>query len=214
MKRLKLLEVNRVLVLGAHADDEFGCSGTLVRFIETGADVHLVAFSMCQESVPKEFPQDILSREIAQASQTLGIKRSNLRTYDFKVRHFPAHRQEILEELVRLRNELNPDLVLLPALSDIHQDHEVIAREGLRCFKHVSVLGFELPMNSISFQHVCFVDLELRHIETKIKALMCYESQRFRSYSNEDFIRSLARVRGLQIGAEYAEAFEVLRLRI
>src|SRR5438067_1358122 len=105
MNPLKLLNAGRVLVLGAHADDEFGCSGTLARLIEGGADVHLVAFSMCQESVPKKYSPDILKHEAQQAAQTLGIPRENLRTYDFRVRHFPAHRQEILEELVRLRNE-------------------------------------------------------------------------------------------------------------
>jgi len=214
MEKLRLLNANRVLVLGAHADDEFGCSGTLARLLEAGADVHLVAFSMCQESVPEKFTKDILLHEIQQAAQTLGIPRANLRTYDFRVRHFPAHRQEILEELVRLRNELKPDLVLLPALSDIHQDHHVIAVEGLRCYKHISILGYELPMNSISFQHVCFVDLEPRHLDIKVKTFMCYESQRSRPYASEEFIRSLARVRGLQVESQYAEAFEVIRLRI
>lgn len=214
MDKVRLLDASRVLVLGAHADDEFGCSGMLARLLESGAEVHEATFSMCQESVPAEFPPDILRREVEQAAQTLGIKRANLRTYDFQVRHFPTHRQEILEELVRLRKELDPDLVLLPSLSDMHQDHHVIAMEGLRCFKHVSVLGYELPMNSIAFQHACFVSLEARHIEIKIKALMCYQSQRFRPYVNEDFIWGLARVRGVQGGAMYAEAFEVLRLRV
>ena len=214
MDKPKLLNVDRVLVLGAHADDEFGCGGMMVRLIESGAEVHQAAFSMCEESVPDEFPKDILRWEIEKASQTLGVKKENLRIYNFKVRHFPEHRQEVLEELVRLRKELNPELVLLPAMSDMHQDHQVMALEGLRCFKHVSILGYELPQNSISFRHACFVDLEPKHVEVKIKALMCYQSQQFRPYSREEFVRSLARVRGLQVNAEYAEAFEVLRLRI
>ena len=50
--------------------------------------------------------------------------------HDFEVRTFPAARQEILEILVGINSELEPDLVLMPSLGDIHQDHETIAREG------------------------------------------------------------------------------------
>ena len=40
---------------------------------------------------------------------------------------------------------------------------------------------------------------------------MCYTSQLDRFYANENFVRSLAVTRGTQIGAPYAEAFEVVR---
>ena len=50
------------------------------------------------------------------------------------------------------------------------------------------------------------------NIHTKIKALKEYHSQGKRDYLSDDFIRSLARARGVQVGCEYAEAFEVVRL--
>jgi hypothetical protein len=56
--------------------------------------------------------------------------------------------------------------------------------------------------------------LEKKHIEKKINALSCYESQGKRDYMSSDFILSLARTRGVQIGTAYAEAFEVVRLII
>ena len=112
---------------------------------------------------------------------------------------------------VRLRETVNPDLLLVPATSDIHQDHQVICREAIRAFKHVTVLGYELPMNTITFKHACFIRLNERHLQTKIASLACYESQKFRNYAEETFIRGLARVRGVQSGHEYAEAFEVIR---
>lgn len=205
---------NRVLFLGAHPDDEFGCSGTLAKFLEEDKNIYYAVFSLCEESVPEGFPKDILSKELIEATKTLGIKQGNLFIYNFRVRHFPANRQDILEKLVVLREELQPDLILLPALSDVHQDHHIIAMEGLRAFKYCSIFGYELPMNTISFQHACFIKLEERHVAKKIESLMCYKSQSFRNYSNVDFIRGLARVRGVQIGEEYAEAFEVIRLKL
>ena len=202
---------SRALVLGAHTDDEFGCSGTIARMIEAGAEVHYACFSPCEESVPEGWDRDVLKREVRAAIGVLGIPDERFRLYDFRVRHFPAHRQELLEELVALRRAIDPEVVLVPAMSDMHQDHQVIAREGLRAFKHTTILGYELPMNTISFQHSCFVRLEERHLQVKIRHAAAYESQAFRPYLNPEFIRSLALVRGVQIGAPAAEALEVIR---
>jgi hypothetical protein len=49
------------------------------------------------------------------------------------------------------------------------------------------------------------------HIQKKVNALSKYYSQAHRSYANEEFIRSLARTRGVQIGTRYAETFDVVR---
>jgi LmbE family N-acetylglucosaminyl deacetylase len=199
------------LVLGAHTDDEFGCTGTIARMLESGIEVYCVTFSRCEESVPPDFPEDVLETEWRRATARLGIPGENLRLFPFRVRHFPQFRQDILEQLVLLRKEIQPDVVFVPSSSDIHQDHHVMSEEGVRAFKHSTVLGYELPMNTITFQHACFVRLEERHLRAKIESLMCYESQAFRNYRNEEFLRGLARVRGVQINTEYAEAFEVLR---
>lgn len=206
------LDAQSALILGAHTDDEFGCAGTIARMIESGTAVHYACFSSCEESVPEGYDVDVLKREVAEATAVLGIQPDRFSLFSFPVRHFPEYRQQILEELVKLRNRIEPDLVLVPALSDIHQDHGIIAREGLRAFKHATVLGYELPMNTITFQHACFVQLEPRHMERKIAHMQCYQSQQHRPYARAEFLRSLATVRGVQINADAAEAFEVIRL--
>jgi len=202
---------SKVLFLGAHTDDEFGCSGTLARLLEEGKQVYYIAFSACEESVPEGLPRDILHTECRLAAARLGIKPENWRLLSYRVRHFPQERQSILEELTTMRKHLQPDLVLVPAPTDIHQDHQTICREAIRAFKHTTILGYELPMNTITFKHACFVALEERHLKKKIESLACYQSQRFRSYTQEEFIRGLAQVRGVQAGVRFAEAFEVIR---
>jgi N-acetylglucosamine malate deacetylase 1 len=203
---------SRALVLGAHTDDEFGCVGLIARLVESGTEVHMACFSACEESVPDGFDEDVLKREVLDAIDVLGIPRERFYLYDFRVRHFPANRQPILEELVALRRRIEPDLVLLPSSSDIHQDHGVIAAEGVRAFKHSTILGYELPMNTISFRHACFVNLEERHIEVKVRHAAAYVSQQHRSYMSEQFLRGLAAVRGVQMNTPAAEAFEVIRM--
>jgi LmbE family N-acetylglucosaminyl deacetylase len=202
----------RTLVLAAHTDDEFGCAGLIGRLVEQGTDVHVACFSWCEESVPEGYERDVLKLESQAAMAILGIPPERFRLYDQRVRHFPAHRQEILEELVVLRREIEPDLVLLPSSSDIHQDHGVVAQEGVRAFKHATILGYELPMNTISFRHACFVPLEERHMTLKIAHAASYVSQQQRPYMNPDFLRGLALVRGVQINRSAAEAFEVIRM--
>lgn len=204
----------RILVLGAHIDDEWGCAGTIARLVESGAEVFLAAFSPATASVPEGFPPDVLTREVLDAADVLGIPRDNIRLFAFPVRHFPAHRQEILEELIVLRKEVAPDVVFVPARGDIHQDHAVMAQEGLRAFKHTTVLGYEMPMNAITFEHACFIRLDERHVEKKLQHAAVYRSQASRPYFDPNLIRSLATVRGLQIGQPAAEAFEVIRMAI
>lgn len=207
-----MLNAQKVLVLAPHTDDgELGCGGTVARLVEEGAAVSYVAFSICETSVRPEYPSDILAREVQAATHILGIAAENLIVYRNPVRLFPQHRQEILESLVALQRTLKPDLVLLPAADDVHQDHQTITQEGIRAFKHSTILGYELPWNNLSFTGAAFVGLADHYLDRKIAALRAYQSQQHREYFSEDLIRGLARVRGQQAGQRYAEAFQVIR---
>jgi N-acetylglucosamine malate deacetylase 1 len=201
-----------VLVLAPHTDDgELGAGGTIAKLIQNGANVDYVAFSTAQESVPKHLPQDILSKEVRLATGVLGLSEENLTILDYPVRKLNFARQELLEDLIKIRKSKDYDLVLIPSLSDVHQDHATVAQEGVRAFKSTSILGYELIWNNLSFGATCFVDLDKKLVELKYEALQCYESQAGRPYMSHEFIHSLAQVRGVQIGCDYAECFEVVR---
>ncbi len=203
----------RVLVLAPHTDDgEFGCGGTIARLIEGGVEVRYVAFSIATKSLPPGFPPDTLAREVREATTEIGIPPEGLTVHDLEVRTFPEHRQEILELLIALWEEWPPDAVLQPSIGDIHQDHQVVAAEGLRAFKRTTVLGYEIPWNSLNFNYQAYVALEQRHVERKVAALARYASQQHRNYANPDYIWNLARTRGINIGRELAEVFEVYRV--
>jgi LmbE family N-acetylglucosaminyl deacetylase len=201
-----------ILVLAPHTDDgELGCGGTIIRKIEEGYNVIYVAFSICTRSLPPHLDPFTLEKEVKKATRILGIKEKNVVLFDYDVRRFNEFRQDILEDLINLKKKYEPTLVFTPSPTDIHQDHQVISNEGLRAFKGTTILGYELPWNNISFNTRCFVKLQERHIIGKISALNAYESQKYRDYLNETFIRSLAVTRGVQIGVEFAESFEVIR---
>lgn len=203
----------RVLVLAPHTDDgEFGCGATLARLVDAGAEVRYVAFSIATRSLPEGFPPDTLAREVREATAELGIPESGLTVHDFEVRTFPEHRQEILELLIALWEEFQPDAVLQPSLRDIHQDHQVVAAEGLRAFKRTTILGYEIPWNNFDFGYQAYVALHREHVDRKVRALAKYESQQHRRYSDPEYIWNLARTHGINVNREYAEVFEIYRV--
>lgn len=206
-------ENKRVLVLAPHTDDgEFGCGGTIAKLVERGAEIHYAAFSSCEQSVPDGFPKDILVTEMKNATQVLGTNPDNIYLYDYDVRTFSDHRQSILDDLIKLRSDILPEIIFIPSIKDIHQDHGVIAQEGIRAFKNMTIYSYELPWNNFEFSNTCFQHLEKKHIEKKIQSINQYASQSHRAYASEEFIWSMAKMRGVQIGMEYAEVFEVVRL--
>jgi LmbE family N-acetylglucosaminyl deacetylase len=202
----------RVLVLAPHTDDgEFGCGGTMARLVEQGTDVRYVAFSIATRSLPPGFAPDTLAREVREATTELGIPAGNLTVHDFDVRTFPERRQEILELLIELWNDWQPDLVFQPSLHDVHQDHQTVAAEGLRAFKRTSILGYEIPWNNFDFAYQAYFALEPRHVERKVAALARYASQQHRRYANAEYVRNLARTHGINVNREWAEVFQVYR---
>jgi LmbE family N-acetylglucosaminyl deacetylase len=203
----------RVLVLAPHTDDgEFGCGGTMARLVQAGVDVRYVAFSTATKSLPDGFPPDTLAREVREATAEIGIPLESLIVHDFEVRTFPERRQDILELLISLWEEWLPDAVLQPSLRDVHQDHQVVAAEGLRAFKRTTVLGYEIPWNNLNFDFQAYVVLDEAHVEQKVAALGKYASQQHKNYANPDYIWNLARTRGINVQRDYAEAFEVYRV--
>ena len=206
----------RVLVLAPHTDDaELGCGGTIARLLRNGTTVFVAAFSTAEESLPPGAAPTRLRDEFLCSMKLLGIPRENTFVFGYPVRRLSYFRQELLEELVKLRREIKPDMVFLPSATDLHQDHQILNAEGLRCFKDMTVWGYELPWNNIGFPAQAFIILEPCDLQSKWKALQAYQSQfeLARPYFSWEFIAGLAQVRGVQVKAPYAEAFEVMRIK-
>ena len=201
-----------ILVLAPHTDDgEFGCGGTIAKFIEQGAKVIYAAFSSSEQSVLPNYPSDILHTELIQAITVMGIKETNCLLFNYEVRRFPEFRQKILDQMIELNDRFQPDIVFLPSKNDTHQDHQTIANEGFRAFKRTTMLGYELPWNNLDFRTSCFVEISEANLDKKIYALSKYKSQMHKPYSEPSFIRGLALTRGVQISRRFAESFEVVR---
>jgi len=199
-------ETKKALVLSPHTDDaELGCGGTIAKLVEEGWAVHVIYFS----AVKTRFPQ--LVSEAKNSAKILGMSYEIL---DFSTRYFPRDRQEILQILHDCSRKENYNLVFTPTTTDIHQDHGVVTTEAKRIFRKCTLLGYELPWNNLDVSLNCFIPLEKRHIEKKISALECYNTQKKHHYFDKKFLESVVKMRGVQLSAPFAEGFETIKMRL
>ncbi len=207
--------MKKILILSPHTDDaELGAGGTIHKYLNEGKNIYWVVFSTAEESLPANMPKNTLEKEFIDVTKKLNLNKNQYLIKKFHVRKLHEKRQEILELLVKIRKDFSPDLVIGPSLNDFHQDHIVVATEMVRAFKsHSSIISYELPWNNVVFHTQYFEKLTKEQIELKQKILNCYKSQilKKRNYFNSDYIFGLAKTRGVQINADYAESFEVIR---
>ena len=57
-----------------------------------------------------------------------------------------------------------------------------------------------------------FIRLTEEAVNAKTAAINAYATQKDRMFFSNDIVSDLARVRGKQIGAEFAECFEITRI--
>lgn len=196
-----------VLAVAPHIDDvELGAGGLLYRLAKCN-EVYYIGLSL-----PPLVDSCVFMKEFEASSRVLGIDpdRVILRSYD--PRNLFDARSDILQLFYDMSRELKPDLVLIPNSKDIHQSHEVVHAEARRAFKFTTLLGYELPWNSLSFSMDVFVRLTREEVDAKVAAINSYETQKSRLFFSNDIVADLARVRGKQVGHHYAECFELVRL--
>jgi N-acetylglucosamine malate deacetylase 1 len=196
-----------ILAVAAHIDDvELGLGGTLNKLVKDN-DVYYLGLSF-----PPLVNEKVIFSEFYQSMKIIGIKESNLIIKNYDPRDLFSSRIEILDLLYKLGKKIKPDLVFIPNSNDIHQSHEVIFSEARRALKFSTILGYELPWNCMQFSMDVFVTLTDEEIKAKTAAINAYKTQKDRLFFSNDIVLDLAKVRGKQIGQEYAECFELIRL--
>jgi len=197
-----------ILILDPHGDDWLWCAGEIKKRIDSGDMIYYVRFGLSKDPA-----FDIIS-EVSNSLKEIGI--NNIDSYDFPIRNFCNHRQEILDILISYRNELKPDIVYTPSRSDVHQDHKVICHESIRAFSKLSsIFGYDMPWNTLDSMINRYVKLTEKELQKKIDCASYYKSQlkNNNNCTTSNFLKSLAVVRGNRINVEYAEAYEVIVLR-
>jgi LmbE family N-acetylglucosaminyl deacetylase len=196
-----------ILAIAPHIDDvELGAGATIHKLARANR-VHYLGLSL-----PPLVVRETFLAEFHAAIGHLGVDPSRILLRDHDPRNLFDSRGEILQLFYDLNRDLAPDLVLIPNSKDIHQSHEVVHAEARRAFKYHTLLGYELPWNNIEFSMNVFLTLEKENVDAKVAAINEYKTQKNRVFFSNDIVGDLARVRGKQIGRQYAECFELVRL--
>lgn len=114
--------------------------------------------------------------------------------------------KDILEQVAR---GCSPDLIIAPGRDDAHQDHRTIAEIVPTVFRDALYLAYEIPKWDGDFgRPSVYVPLSQDLARRKVELLhKCFPSQRARDWWDDEVFLGLARLRGMECRAQYAEAF-------
>ena len=203
-------EATRVLAFGAHPDDlEVGAGGLVARLAAQG--VHVIAAVVSLPTLVLE-----RTKEAAKGAAILGAKLAILNPdKKCRVEDIPMH--QIVAQMDTLINDVRPELVITHSAHDMHWDHSLVNRATVSALRRwpcnllAYVSSYEMnAQNSTRTVGQCFADIS-DTIERKVEAIAAHETQLAKM--DLDSTRDLARAMGRLAGVQYAEAYEVLRLR-
>lgn len=196
-----------ILAIGAHPDDiELGCGGTIKKHILSGDDVFFIVATSGEKGGNKEERIN----EARKSGLLIGIK-------DIFFLNLPdsfvSHDGQTVQLIDYYIKKMSPSLVYVHSLKDYHQDHSNIAKSTLSASRNMknSILCYEAPSTTLEFTPIAFSNIS-ETFETKMECINQFVSQEKKDYVERQAIVNLAKFRGKIINAEYAEAFEVVRL--
>ena len=197
-----------LLFMGSHPDDiELGC-GAFLAGMNGKAEIFCYTFSDNQKN--PNLPN--LVQEHTNSMRVLGLRDDQFELGTFETRRFPDARQEILEKMIVLRKQHQPEIVFVHTAQDLHQDHQIITQEAMRAFRGTTVLGFDVLRSSYGFFPHFLAEVSEADVNKKIAALAEYKTYKDRYYFSPDIMRATAIRHGALAERPYAEGFDIIRV--
>jgi LmbE family N-acetylglucosaminyl deacetylase len=192
-----------VLAIGAHPDDiEIGAGGTLLS-LATGRPGLRAHYLVLTGSAERQ-----LEARAAAAAFLPGADLT-IELHDLPEGRFPAAWGEVKEALEQVAQSVSPDLIVAPSADDMHQDHRTIGEVVPTVFRDQLYLAYEVPKwDGDLGRPSMYFPLSAETARRKIELLhKYYPSQHGRDWWDDEVFLGLARLRGMECRAPYAEAF-------
>jgi LmbE family N-acetylglucosaminyl deacetylase len=192
-----------VLIIGAHPDDiEIGAGGTLLSLAksEPGLRAHYVVMTGTADR----------QREArGAASAFLSAADLTIELHDLPEGRLPAVWGQVKGILEAIASSCSPDLIVAPSRDDAHQDHRTIGEIVPTVFRDQLFLAYEIPKwDGDLTRPSVYVPLSADTLRRKVELLhKCFPSQGRRDWWDDEVFMGLARLRGMECRASYAEAF-------
>ncbi|MEV8316686.1 PIG-L deacetylase family protein [Streptomyces sp. NPDC059900] len=211
MIRLGSGRLDRVVAVGAHCDDiAIGAGGTLLALCLARPGIRVDALVLTGGGSEREQEE--------QAALAAFCPGADLRLTVLKLTdgRLPAQWEEAKAAVEEVRERTEPDLVLAPRTDDAHQDHRGLAQLMTTAFRDHLVLGYEIvKWDGDLGRMAAYQPLSPETAEQKVRLLQeHYPSQRHRPWYDREAFLGLARIRGIECHARYAEAFAVTKLTL
>ncbi len=199
-----------VLALGAHPDDiEIAAGGTLLSLAERHPGLH-VRYVLMTGTQERQLEARAAARAFTPGAEL------EVELHDLPDGRLPAVWGQVKEILAVLARSVRPDVILAPSPGDAHQDHRTVGELVPTAFRDQLYLGYEVPKwdGDLARPNTYFpLSDEIAH--RKIELLdKSYPSQHGRDWWDEETFLALARLRGMECRARYAEAFACAKLVI
>lgn len=211
----------KIMAIGAHLDDiEIACGGTLAKAVEAGHTVKVLIMSKSgytNKEGQVQRSNEVAVQEGIRALNTLGIQ--DIEILDFDTKDIPFCSQVVNPIDVSMA-AFDPDMIFTHHPFDTHQAHEGVSKATIAAARRRNTVFFYEPITPsgrsyVAFKPTMYVDIEST-LEKKIQSLKCHESE-YHKFGAEDWVegvRCRCGFRGYEIGAKFAEAFEILRLEL
>lgn len=203
--------LHRIVAVGAHCDDiAIGAGGTLLTLCQTQPGIRVDALVLSGGGSAREQEE---RAALAAFCPGADVRLTVLKLPDGRL---PAHWEEAKAAVEEVRAQTEPDLVLAPRTDDAHQDHRGLARLIPTAFRDHLVLGYEIvKWDGDLGRPTAYQPLSPEIAEEKVRLLQeHYPSQRHRPWYDREAFLGLARIRGIECHARYAEAFAVTKLTL
>lgn len=197
-----------VLAVGAHPDDiEIGGGGTLLSLAATQRDLQLHYMVMTGAANRQLEARHAAHAFVPGADLTIDM-------LDLPEGRLPSAWGEVKDALESVRQSCSPDLILAPSAVDAHQDHRTIGEIVPTVFRDHLCLSYEIPKwDGDLARPSVYIPMSAEVAQRKVELLhKCFPSQRGRDWWDDEVFLGLARLRGMECRARYAEAFTCTKL--
>ena len=192
-----------VLAVGAHPDDiEIGAGGMLLSLAASHPGLRTRYVVLTGTAGRQAEAQRAARAFLPDAELTV-------RLHDLPEGTLPSAWAQVKTVMEQLADSFDPDLVLAPSRHDAHQDHRVIAEIVPTVFRDHLYLAYEIPKwDGDLGRPTVFFPLSAELARRKVELLhTCFPSQSSRDWWDDEVFLGLARLRGMECRAPYAEAF-------
>ncbi len=222
----------KVLIIAAHPDDEtLGCGGLIIKLKKKKINVSVLTLgegvSARLENGKEESLKSLKDRKVREKSFINCLKYLKINNYELHNNHCTKFDKYPLSHFVKIIeltiSKLKPTIIITHNPYDTNIDHKityeainVACRPSIKS-KLKKIITFEVPCSTHlsmknTFKPNLYIDIS-NEINSKIKAASFYkkEIRNFPFPRSYEGIKTLAKLRGMQSGCNFAEGFYIER---